>query len=457
MITSNYLEFSNYLINTLVISNNKDLQLNNFIKNVTYKLEEDVINSEKLDFDLIIIKSNDFNFIKDISNKNQNKYILVFNDFKNINFSIEVSKLFNAKFLLYPLNEDKFKYELSEIIKDIKQKNFEFNTIRKYEQILSKNKEYELAINETNILSRSDINGIITFTNDKFCEISGYEHSELIGQNHNIIRHPDTPNELFINLWKTIKKGEVWKGTIKNKTKKGIPYWVNTVIIPIKDRNNTIVEFFSIRQDLTELFNLHQEIEDTQREIIYKMGEVGETRSKETGQHVKRVAHYSILLGQLYGLNEKECDILFTASPMHDIGKVGIPDHILNKSGKLTFEEYETMKTHTIIGFNILKNSTRQVLKAASIISLSHHEKWDGSGYPKGLKGENIHIYGRITAIADVFDALGSDRCYKKAWADEKIFELLKNEKEKHFDPKLIDLFFDNLDKFKEIRNRYKD
>lgn len=124
MITSNYLEFSNYLINTLVISNNKDLQLNNFIKNVTYKLEKDVINSEKLDFDLIIIKSNDFNFIKDISNKNQNKYILVFNDFKNINFSIEVSKLFNAKFLLYPLNEDKFKYELSEIIKDIKQKKF---------------------------------------------------------------------------------------------------------------------------------------------------------------------------------------------------------------------------------------------------------------------------------------------------------------------------------------------
>jgi response regulator RpfG family c-di-GMP phosphodiesterase len=104
----------------------------------------------------------------------------------------------------------------------------------------------------------------------------------------------------------------------------------------------------------------------------------------------------------------------------------------------------------------MLTVSSRPVLKAAAIVAMTHHEKWDGSGYPRGLKGEDIHIYGRITAVADVFDALGSDRCYKKAWEDEKIFELLKNEKGKHFDPKLIDLFFENLDKFKEIRSNYK-
>ncbi|KLD98634.1 HD-GYP domain-containing protein, partial [Aliarcobacter butzleri] len=171
----------------------------------------------------------------------------------------------------------------------------------------------------------------------------------------------------------------------------------------------------------------------------------------------KRVAEYSKLLALLYGLDEKESDILFTASPMHDIGKVGVPDSILNKAGKLDENEYKMMKKHCVIGYNILKNSKREILKAAAIVAMQHHEKWDGSGYPRGLKEEEIHIYGRITAVADVFDALGSDRCYKKAWENEKIFELFRNEKAKHFDPKLVDLFFDNIDKFIEIKNKYKD
>ena len=187
------------------------------------------------------------------------------------------------------------------------------------------------------------------------------------------------------------------------------------------------------------------------------MGEIGETRSKETGNHVKRVAEYSELLALLYGLDEKEANILLVASPMHDIGKVGISDSILKKPGKLTVEEFEIMKEHSITGYNILKDSKRDILKAAAIVAKEHHEKYDGSGYPFGLKGEEIHIYGRITALADVFDALGSERCYKEVWEDEKIFQLFKDEKGKHFDPKLVDLFFDNLDKFLQIRERYTD
>ncbi|MFA6741143.1 MAG: HD domain-containing phosphohydrolase [Arcobacteraceae bacterium] len=187
------------------------------------------------------------------------------------------------------------------------------------------------------------------------------------------------------------------------------------------------------------------------------MGEIGESRSSETGNHVKRVAEYSRLLATLYGLNEKECEILFTASPMHDIGKVGVPDSILNKPGKLTPEEWEIMREHSMNGYNILKNSKREILKAAAIVARDHHEKWDGSGYPQKLKDKEIHIYGRITAVADVFDALGSDRCYKKAWRDEDIFKLLLEEKGKQFEPKLINLFFENIDKFKEIRDKYKD
>ncbi len=212
-----------------------------------------------------------------------------------------------------------------------------------------------------------------------------------------------------------------------------------------------------INNALAELKILNKEIVETQKEVIFTMGSIGETRSRETGQHVKRVAEYSRLFALLYGIDEYEADLIAMASPMHDIGKVGIPDAILNKNGKLTEEEFEIMKTHVVIGYDMLKHSERPLMKTAATIALEHHEKWDGSGYPKQLSGKDIHIYGRITAIADVFDALGSDRCYKKAWLDEDIFNLMKEQSGKHFDPALVEMFFDNLDGFFEIRDKYKD
>lgn len=202
---------------------------------------------------------------------------------------------------------------------------------------------------------------------------------------------------------------------------------------------------------------LEKEIEDTQKEVVFKMGAIGESRSKETGNHVKRVAEYSKILALEYGLSEADAEVLKQASPMHDIGKVGIPDNILKKPGKLDKDEIEIMKTHSKLGHDMLKGSNRPLLKVAAILAHEHHEKWDGSGYPRGLKGEDINIYGRITAIADVFDALGSDRCYKKAWDDEKVFELFRKQRGKHFDPKLVDIFFDKLPLFLEIRDRFKD
>jgi len=208
---------------------------------------------------------------------------------------------------------------------------------------------------------------------------------------------------------------------------------------------------------LAELKVLNQEIIETQKEVIFTMGSIGETRSKETGLHVKRVAEYSRLLARLSGLEEYEANLIAMASPMHDIGKVGIPDAILNKKGKLNADEFEVMKKHVTIGYDMLKHSDRPILRTAATIALEHHEKWDGSGYPKGLNGNEIHIYGRITALADVFDALGSDRCYKKAWVDEDIFALLKEQKGKHFDPSLIDMFFSNIEDFFSIRTQYRD
>jgi len=200
-----------------------------------------------------------------------------------------------------------------------------------------------------------------------------------------------------------------------------------------------------------------KEIESTQKEIIFTMGAIGESRSKETGNHVKRVAEYSKLLASLYGLDEDECELLKMASPMHDIGKVGIPDNILNKPAKFEPDEWEIMKTHAELGYEMLKYSERPILKAAAIVAQEHHEKIDGTGYPQGLKGDDIHIYGRITAVADVFDALGSSRVYKKAWELDKILELFKRDSGTHFDAKLVKLFLDNLDDFLQIRDTFKD
>jgi len=202
---------------------------------------------------------------------------------------------------------------------------------------------------------------------------------------------------------------------------------------------------------------LYKEIQETQKEIIFKMGAIAEARSKETGNHVKRVARYSELLALKYGMDKDEVSVFTEASPMHDIGKVAIEDAILNKPGKLTPKEFIRMKEHAQLGYDMIKGSSRELLKTAAIIAHQHHEKYDGTGYPQGLKGEDIHIYGRITAIADVFDALGTHRVYKEAWDDEKIFQLFRDEKGKHFDPKLVDIFFDNLEEILKIRDELAD
>lgn len=182
-----------------------------------------------------------------------------------------------------------------------------------------------------------------------------------------------------------------------------------------------------VLQRNAELEAANQEIQSTQREIILTMGAIGEARSRETANHVVRVAELSQLLGRKLGLNEESCNELHDASPMHDIGKVGVPDSILNKPGKLTDEEFAIMQTHSQKGHDVFSHSRRPLLQAASIIALHHHERWDGEGYPQGLKGEDIHIYGRIVAVADVFDALISRRCYKEPWPADEVFQYFKD------------------------------
>lgn len=202
---------------------------------------------------------------------------------------------------------------------------------------------------------------------------------------------------------------------------------------------------------------LYQEVERTQSELLLKMGEVAESRSKDTGQHVRRVAEYSHVIALEAGFTLEEADLLKKVSPMHDVGKVSIPDSILNKPGKLSAEDFELMKSHTSVGYRIFQHSRGRVLTAAAIVAWQHHEKWNGTGYPRGLSGESIHPFARITAVADVFDALASERVYKRAWEVERIMRLFEEEKGKHFEPRLVEALQRCLPRILEIREHLQD
>lgn len=226
----------------------------------------------------------------------------------------------------------------------------------------------------------------------------------------------------------------------------------------LTDLDHRLLEIFSTSVAIAyENLLLRDEIEDTQRELVYLLGEAVEKRSKETGAHVKRVAKISELLARKIGLPDATVELIKHASPLHDIGKIAVPDSILNKPGKHSDDEWQVMKTHAEIGYEILSQSDKRILKMGAIIAHQHHEKWDGTGYPQALKGEEIDICGRIVALADVYDALGSSRCYKAPWDHEDIAAFLKEQSGKHFDPKLVDILLDDLDEFKVFRSRYPD
>ena len=226
----------------------------------------------------------------------------------------------------------------------------------------------------------------------------------------------------------------------------------------IDDLDKKLIDIFAINVGIAfENLLLNQEVEDTQSELILRLGDVVESRSKEAANHVKRMAEYCAQLALLAGLNEYDADLLRRASPMHDIGKIAIPDAVLLKPGKLNDDEWQIMRQHPNIGHQILANSERPILKAASIIALQHHEKYDGSGYPSNLKQDEIHIFARIVAIADVFDALSHTRCYKSAWPLEDVLTEMQKGAGKHFDPHLLELFIQNIEVFVQVKENWKD
>lgn len=192
-------------------------------------------------------------------------------------------------------------------------------------------------------------------------------------------------------------------------------------------------------------------------ETVIRLSKAAEYRDPETGAHILRMAHYSQLIARGLGMSEAEQELLLQAAPLHDIGKVGIADAILLKPGRLTPDEFEVMKQHAVYGYEILKDSSSDILQAGASIALGHHEKFNGSGYPNGLSGQAIPMFSRIVAVADVFDALTSARPYKKAWTLEDASKLIRSQSGSHFDPSCVAVFFEHWDEVLEIRQRFRD
>ncbi len=212
-----------------------------------------------------------------------------------------------------------------------------------------------------------------------------------------------------------------------------------------------------VRVDHTHLNKVNKLVMQREHETLRTLGKLAEHKDPDTGAHVTRVSEYSRLLAKASGLDSDTVDIVFYAAPFHDVGKVGIADSILLKKGKLDEAEFEIMKSHTLIGAEVLKNTNSKYLQAGSVIAESHHEKWDGSGYPYGLSGETIPIVGRIVAIADVFDALTSARPYKKAWDFHQAMSYILEQSNTHFEPRLTALFKTNEESVYQIYRRYAD
>lgn len=213
----------------------------------------------------------------------------------------------------------------------------------------------------------------------------------------------------------------------------------------------------ALQQALEWLERSEKELRLSREETIQRLAIAAEYRDSATAQHIQRMSHYCELLARRYGLSNERCDLIRTASPMHDIGKIGTPDHVLLKPGKFTQEEFNVISQHAEIGYRILGGSDAEILKVAASIAWTHHERWDGNGYPRRLKGEAIPVEGRIAAIADAFDALTTARVYKPAFALDHAVELMSKHRGEHFDPELLDVFFSSITDINRIHEEYAD
>jgi len=512
--------------------------------------------------------------------------ILVLSAYNDVEYLFHAIELGISYYVTKPVNVEHLLGKMTEIAEGLVAKQEKLRNQKLLEQ-------YRQLVDASAIVSKFDPQGRISYVNDRFCELSGYDQHALNGIEIRHMRHPEEPKDISGKIWQSVVDGNQWAGIVKKQTRSGAMYVVDSSIVPILNEDNSVeevvcldvditdiylnyenmlesltrserslheqrhlldeykrvlelgasilvidpdgriqavnlrlasmlgyeikdlcerslseivpvdystcfqkttqaidghcsqvipfihqnrserifsVNFMSVHdlhgqinaiilscQDVTEPLRLTREIVETQRELLLVLGEVVESRSQETGKHVYRVAEIAHLLALEYGLDREQAEILKTAAPMHDIGKVGIDDAILHKPGKLNSDEFEIMKTHAEIGHHILTRIDRPLLSIAARIAYEHHENFDGSGYPQGLKGAEISIEGRIIAIADVLDALGHARVYKAAWDDTAIRDYLITQRGRKFDPVLVDLTLKHWDAIADIRQNLSD
>jgi PAS domain S-box-containing protein len=315
--------------------------------------------------------------------------------------------------------------------------------------------EYERAFELGTSLCIINTDGQIISANKNFSATLNYTPGELNGLSLcDLVQNGVDFKERVLK--KVINHGFSSR-VIKVLTKNGGFRTLSIIVVAIHNQAGDIHSLMNLCHDISETINSNEDIIENQKDLIYVLGEVVENRSHETGLHIKRVALISELLARKYGFSEEYATMIKLASPLHDIGKVGIPDDILHKNGKLSVDEYQIIKNHAELGYRLLNKLDKPLIKMAATIAHEHHEYFNGLGYPTGLVGEHIAIEARIVSLVDVFDALSSRRIYKEPWTDAEIIDYLNKNKSVQFDPELVDLFMENFDEIISIRECFKE
>jgi PAS domain S-box-containing protein len=315
--------------------------------------------------------------------------------------------------------------------------------------------EYERAFELGTSLCIINTDGQIISANKNFSATLNYTPGELNGLSlYDLVQNGVDFKDRVLR--KVINHGFSSR-VIKVLTKNGGFRTLSIIVVGIHNQAGDIHSLMNLCHDISETINLNEDIIENQKDLIYILGEVVENRSHETGLHIKRVALISELLARKYGFTEEYATMIKLASPLHDIGKVGIPDDILHKQGKLSVDEYQIIKKHAELGYRLLNKLDKPLIKMAATIAHEHHEYFNGLGYPTGLVGEHIAIEARIVSLVDVFDALSSRRIYKEPWTDDEIIDYLNKNKSLQFDPELVDLFMENIDEIISIRECFKE
>lgn len=320
-----------------------------------------------------------------------------------------------------------------------------------------------------------DMEGVIVEVNPGFERMSGLKKSQYLQRRVSILQQNLLPDLDFSSIQKILALKGQWEQEMKGIRADGKPIITSSSFFPIRNEAGSIFAYAAIIKDVSQLRQVEnaliESLENTtlaQEAIIFGLAKLAEFRDRDTGYHLERIRIYSKILAEELAnlpdfngsITDKFIDTIFRTAPLHDIGKVGVPDEILLKKGKLTKAEYEIIKTHTTIGYQTLNSIRDQYgnmdfLNMGIDITYCHHERWDGSGYPRGLKGEEIPLSAKIVAIADVYDALTSDRVYKKAYSHQRALEIMKNEKRRHFAPPIFDTFMSIEKRFDSIRRKY--